>query len=73
MHMTHVNAPNLFRSAPRPSMHRIAGTAEMRGNLGQQAHWANEILMEEHEQVVIKLASDTDSSSDTDSLWPEGL
>ena len=39
----------------------------------QQAHWANEIAVEEHEHVVLKLASDSDSSSDTDSLWPKGL
>ena len=35
----------------------------------QQAHWANEIAVEEHEHVVIKLASDTDSSSDTDTVF----
>ena len=67
---THVNAPNLFHSTPeskpRPSRHHI-GTAKMRWKLVQQAHWANEIAVEEHEQ----LASDSDSSSD--SLCPEGL
>ena len=37
----------------------------MRGKLVQQAHWANETAVEEHEHVVIKFASDSDSSSDT--------
>ena len=73
MYMTHVNAPNLFHSTPRPSRHHT-GTAKMRGEIVQQAHWANEIAVEEHEHVVTKLASDSDSSSDTyTSLWPEGL
>ena len=65
MYMTHVNKSNLFHSTPRPSRHHI-GTAKMRGKLVQQAHWANEIAVEEHEHVVIKLASDSDSSSDID-------
>ena len=40
----------------------------------QQAHWANEIAVEEHEHVVIKLASDSDSSPDTyTNGWLEGL
>ena len=38
----------------------------MRVKLVQQAHWANEIAVEEHAHVMIKLASDSDSSSDTD-------
>ena len=39
----------------------------------QQAHWANNIAVEEHEHVVIKLASDSDSSSDIyTSRLPEG-
>ena len=62
MYMTHVNASNLFYSIPRPSRHHI-GTAKMRGKLVQQAHWANGIEVEEHEHVVIKLASDTDFST----------
>ena len=35
----------------------------------QQAHWANEIAVEEHVHVVIKLASGSDSSSDTDTVF----
>ena len=35
----------------------------------QQAHWANEIAMEEHEHVMIKLAADSDSSSYTDTVF----
>ena len=65
MCMTHVNAPNLFHSTPRPSRHNI-GTAKMRGKLVQQAHWTNEIAVEKHEQVCINIDSDSDSSSDTD-------
>ena len=34
----------------------------------QQAYWANEAV-EEHVPVVIKLASDSDSSSDTDTIF----
>ena len=37
--------------------------------LVQQAHWANEIGVEEHEHVVIKLASDSYFSSDTDTVF----
>ena len=45
------------------------GTAKVRGKLVQQAHWANEISVEEHEHVVIKLASDFDSSSGTGTVF----
>ena len=63
--------PNLFHSTPRPSRHHI-GTAKMRGKLVLQTHRANEVAVDEH--MVIKLASDTDTSSDTYTrLWPEGL
>ena len=65
MYMIHVNAHNLFHLTPRSSKQHI-GTAKVRG----KAHWANEIAVEEHEHMVMKLASDSDSSSDTDSLWP---
>ena len=41
----------------------------IRGKLVQQAHWANEIAVEDHGHVVIKLASDSDSSSDTDTIF----
>ena len=35
-----------------------------RGKLVQQAQWVNEIAVEEHKHVAIKLASDSDSSSE---------
>ena len=60
MYMIHVNAPDLFYSTPRPSRQHI-GTAKMRG----KKHWANKIAVEKHDHVVIKLASDSDSCSDT--------
>ena len=50
--------PNFFHSIPRPSRHNI-GTAKMRGKLVQQADWTNETAVEEHEHVMIKLASVT--------------
>ena len=71
MYMTHVNASILFHSTPRPSRHDI-GTTKMRRKLMQQAHWANEIAVDEHEHVVIKLASVSNSSSDTDAVFGLG-
>ena len=68
MYMTRVKASNLFHSTPRPSKRHIV-TAKMRGKLVQQAHCANEIAVEEYEHVVIKLASDSNSSSDTDTVF----
>ena len=35
----------------------------------QQVHWTNEIAVEEHEHMVIKLTLDSDSSSDTDTVF----
>ena len=64
----HVNAPNLFHSTPRRSRHNI-GTAKMRGKLVQRTHWTNEIAVEEHKQMMIKLASDSNSSSDSDTVF----
>ena len=58
----------IFHSTPFQAKANF-GTAKMRG----KAHWANGTAVEEHEHVVIKLASDSDSSADTDNLWPEGL
>ena len=41
----------------------------MRGKLVQKACWAYAIAVEEYGYVVIKLASDSDSSSDTDTVF----
>ena len=60
MYLTYVTRPIYFiqhHSQEDTILHLYIGTTKMRGN----AHWANEIAVKEHEHVVIKLVSDSDS------------
>ena len=61
--------PIYFTQHHGPADTNHIGTANMRGKLVQQAYWAKETAVEEHGHVVIKLASDSDSSPDIDSVF----